>query len=423
MELYQSHSLPLSKRMMPQNLSQFMGQKHLTAPGRPIYTMLENKMVHSMIFYGPPATGKTSLAEIIARESQCHFIMSSALTLDSEEIRNHLKTAQQKKTEGYDTILFIDEIHRLYKPKQDAFLSAIENGLVHIIGATTENPYFIMQPALRSRVFIYEFKNLSDLDKRSILTHALQEDEFLNKLDISLEEGATETLLELAADPRMLLNTLEMTILSKGPGEKWTLNSDDFRTILNRSDTRYSSDEGHYDTISAFIKSVRGSDPDAAVYYLMVMLESGEDPLFIARRLIILAGEDIGLAYPEGLSIAVSAYTALEKIGMPEGVYPLIHVTTLLAGVPKSNSTTLAMGRARRDIESGKRLDIPSYLREASFKGAKDLGRGIGYKYPHDYPNHWVDQKYLSEDLRYYEPGELGFEKKIKDWLSHLKKD
>ncbi len=421
MELYKKSTLPLSKRMMPRDLANFQGQEHLTSPGKPIHTMLANHLVHSMIFYGPPACGKTSLAEIITAQTSCHFIRSNALNLDSEEIRKYLKEAEQARLQGKDTILFIDEIHRLYKPKQDAFLSAVENGLLHIIGATTENPYFIIQPALRSRLFIYEFKELSQIARAKILDNALTQDEFLKKMNIKLDDDARTGLLEICSDARMILNTLEMCILSKGVAETINISADDVENILQKTDTRYSSDEGHYDTISAFIKSVRGSDPDAAIYYMMVMLESGEDPLFIARRLIILAGEDIGLAYPEGLNIAVSAYQAVERIGMPEAVYPLAHTTLLLAGVPKSNSATIAISRARADIQSGKRLPIPPYLKEAGFSGAKDLGRGIGYKYPHDYPNHFVSQDYTSEPLSYYTPGDLGFEKKILDWLSKLK--
>ena len=415
------YGVPLSKRMMPLTLENFVGQRQLTASGKPIRTMLDNKLIHSMIFYGPPATGKTSLAEIISRSLGYDFINANALSMDSEDIRHYLKKAEENHKKGVETLLFIDEIHRLYKPKQDAFLAAIENGLLHIIGATTENPYFLLQPALRSRLFIYEFKPLGRKDMESILDHALHEDPLLQKLGVRLSDKARQSLLEISADPRMMLNTLEMCVLAKGPGVDSTLTDGDIENILQKSDTRYSDTEGHYDVISAFIKSVRGSDPDAAVYYLALMLESGEDPLFIARRLIIIAGEDIGLAYPEGLSVAVSAYQAVERIGMPEGLYPLAHATLLLAGVPKSNSATLAMKKARADIQTGKILPVPPYLREAS--GAKKLGRGTGYKYPHDFPRHFVSQAYTSEPVSYYKAGELGFEKKIKEWLDILKQN
>lgn len=421
MDLFNTARQPLSRRMMPQELDHFMGQSHLTGPGKPIRTMLENKLVHSMVFYGPPACGKTSLAEIIARQTQCLFLHSNALTLDSDEIRSHLHRAGEQQAAGGQTILFIDEIHRLYKPKQDAFLSALENGLLHIIGATTENPFFILQPALRSRLFIYEFTELSMAERGAILDRALAEDVQLQKLSIELTPQGRNTLLEISADPRMMLNTLEMCVLSHGVAASIVIDAPDIENVLQKTDTRYSDEEGHYDTISAFIKSVRGSDPDAAVYYLMLMLESGEDPLFIARRLMILAGEDIGLAYPEGLSIAVAAYQAAERLGMPEAVYPLAHTTLLLAGVPKSNSATTAISQARADIQGGKKMPIPAYLRGSSFSGAKELGRGIGYKYPHDFPNHFVAQDYTTEPVSYYTPGELGFEKKIRDWLEKLR--
>jgi putative ATPase len=422
MELFGSKNIPLSKRMMPKTLSEFRGQSHLTDTGKPIRTMLENGIIHSMIFYGPPATGKTSLAQIIASELEYRYIRTNALTLNNDEIKSIIAQGQNRSLAGEKTIVFIDEIHRLIKPKQDAFLSALEEGDIIIIGATTENPYFVMQPALRSRVFVYEFKSLSREDFDIILDYAIENDKILEKLDIRFADNARDYLLDISADPRMLLNTLEMAVLSKGMGEYVNITKDDLSAILQKPDTLYSSEEGHYDVISAFIKSVRGSDIDAAVYYLALMLESGEDPLFIARRLIILASEDIGIAYPEALPVAVACYTAVEKIGMPEARLVLAETTVLLAGVPKSNSAYLAINGAQKFIREGNILPVPPYLKNATFDEEKKMGRGVGYKYPHDYPNHFTGCKYLESDIKFYEAGELGFEKRLKDWMEKIRK-
>ncbi len=419
MELFQEKkTLPLSKRMMPLSIEDFVGQKHLIGEGKPIRVMLLNKVIHSMIFYGPPATGKTSLAEVIAKTLDYNFIKTNALTLDNEEIRLIFKTAKNSEKK---TILFIDEIHRLNKPKQDAFLSELENGEIVIIGATTENPYFVINPALRSRVFIYEFFSLTQEEKKKILENAISKDEFLKNIDIFLTEEAIDFLVNKSGDVRQMLNLFEIAILSKGMVEKVSLDIQDFMEILQKTETKYSSEEGHYDVISAFIKSVRGSDPDAALYYLALMIESGEDPLFIARRLIILAAEDIGLAYPEALSVATSCYEAIERIGMPEGRIVLGMTTIFLSGLPKSNSAYIAIDKAINDIRNGNIMNVPSYLREAGFYGAEKLGRGKGYKYPHDFPLHYVKQNYTEKEVKYYEPEELGFEKKIKDWLEKIK--
>ncbi len=419
MELFEEKKKPLSKRMMPDNLGEFVGQTHLVGKNKPIRVMLENKIIHSMIFYGPPATGKTSLAEIIAKEMNYNFFNTNALTLDNDEIREILKHAKDSTNK---TIVFIDEIHRLNKPKQDIFLSSLEHGELIIIGATTENPYFVLNPALRSRVFIYEFFPLTPEEKKTILYNAINKDEFLIKFKIELSEEALTFLVENIADARQMLNLLEIAVLSFGLKEKIYISYENLTSIFQKTETKYSNKESHYDVISAFIKSVRGSDPDSAIYYLALMLESGEDPLFIARRLIILSAEDIGLAYPEALNIATACYEAIERIGMPEGRIVLAMTTIYLAGLPKSNSAYLAIDKALEDIRKGNIMNVPSYLREAGFYGADKLGRGIGYKYPHDFPNHYVKQKYTEKDVSYYTPTELGFEKKIKDWLEKIRK-
>lgn len=421
MELYEQPSRkPLALRMRPRILDEFIGQGHLIGKGKPISVMLENSTLHSMILFGPPACGKTSLAELMASALEYRFVPKNALTLDSEAIRKILKDAESAQRENVKTLLFVDEIHRLYKPKQDAFLSALEEGLITLVGATTENPYFILQPALRSRLFIYNLKSLSQKELNTLLFRAFQQDEFLQESGMVLSEEAREKLLNLSADPRILLNTLELAVLAKRLGEEKVISGHDIDEILQRPDNRYSSKEGHFDTISAFIKSIRGSDIDAALYYLAVMLSGGEDPLFIARRLIISASEDIGLAYPEALPVAVACYTACEKIGMPEARICLAETTALLAGVAKSNSAYLAVEKALADVAEGKVMSVPMHLRNATFQGEKDAGKGSGYRYPHDFPRHFIQESYTEKPVSYFEAGELGFEKKIKEWQEIL---
>ncbi len=412
--------IPLSARMRPLALSDFVGQSHLTDEGKPIHSMLENSILHSMIFYGLPATGKTSLAEILARTLEYHFVRTNALTLDTDRIKKLLKDAEQIDLQQRKTVIFIDEIHRLIKPKQDAFLSAMENGSIILIGATTENPWFILQPALRSRLFIFEFKPHTTKELTEILNKALQNDKNLIQTGLTLSPEARQTLIDLASDPRMMLNILEMCYFNKKISENTVIDKEDVLTLLQKPDTLYSGKEAHYDVISAFIKSVRGSDVDAALYWLALMLESGEDPLFIARRLIILSSEDVGLALPEALPTAMACYQAIEKIGMPEGRFPLAETTILLTGAPKSNSS-IALFKAIEEVKNGKILKVPNHLRDSHFSGAKNLNRGVDYCYPHNFPKHYIDQPYTPEPVHYYNPGNLGFEKKIRNWLSHLK--
>jgi len=415
-----SPTQPLSRRMMPATLEEFVGQTHLLGEEGPIRAMIEHGRLHSMIFYGPPASGKTSLAELLARHFHYRYVRTHAATLSSEEIKKILDEARAT-LDVTPTLVFVDEIHRLVKPKQDLFLASMEEGEIILIGATTENPYFVLQPALRSRLFIYEFKPHSREELKTILTRAMHKDEFLQKTRITLAPDAEDYLLSVSTDARILLNTLEMAVLTLPLQPHPVITREHLLAIARRPDTSYSEDM-HYDVISAFIKSVRGSDPDAALYYLAWMITSGEDPLFIARRLVILAAEDIGLAYPEALPHAVACYEAVNTIGMPEARIILAETTILLASVPKSNSAYQAIDKALAHVQSTKPEGVPAYLRESHFSGAKQLGRGIGYKYPHDYPRHYVPQAYTLHPVHFYDPGELGFEHKLKTWLEQLKK-
>jgi len=410
---------PLSRRMMPKKLEEFVGQNHLLGENGPIRAMIQHGRIHSLIFYGPPACGKTTLAELLSKLLEYPFVRVHASVVSNEEIKTILDQAHSPSLTTTPTVVFVDEIHRLTKPKQDLFLASMEEGDIVLIGATTENPYFVLQPALRSRLFIYELKPHTREELRTILHRAFERDEFLQKMKAELTPNAEEYLLSVSQDARIMLNTLEMAILTLPLQENPTITQEHLEAIARKPDTAYSEDM-HYDVISAFIKSVRGSDPDAALYYLAWMIESGEDPLFIARRLVILAAEDIGLAYPEALPIATACYDAVNNIGLPEARIILSETTILLATVPKSNSAYLAIDRALEHIRSEKPQGVPQHLRESHFVGAKSLGRGIGYKYPHDYPNHYVHQSYTLKPVHFYDAGELGFEQRLKNWMDRL---
>ncbi|MGL5956760.1 MAG: replication-associated recombination protein A [Brevinema sp.] len=404
------HYIPLARRCAPKNFDEYEGQEHLIGEQKAISMMVAKKMVQSMVFYGPPASGKTGLARIIADCISAKFISVNALNLNNDDIRHILQQAEH--TQG--TVLFIDEIHRLIRPKQDVFLDAVESGKIILIGATTENPYFTLQPALRSRILIFEFFALSPIHLKKILHRALSEDSFLQELSVILEPEAEEFLITYASDPRNMLTVLETVVLTKNIGN-YLITKDDLISVLQKSETFYDHESAHYDVISAFIKSIRGSDPDAALYYLALMIESGEDPRFIFRRLLISAVEDVGLAYPEAISIVHACAESFERVGFPEGSLLLSHAVLLLAGVPKSNSV-LAIQQAQQSIRSGNVYPVPAHLKDSHYSGAKETG----YLYPHDFPEHFVEQQYLPEKLTFYQANGMGFEKKIKDRLSAL---
>lgn len=414
-------NFPLAKRMVPKSFEDYEGQEHLVGKNKPIRVMVEKKIVSSMIFYGPPASGKTGLAQIIAKDLEAEFVSVNALSLTSDDIKNIHSKAKYNQDNGQRTVLFIDEIHRMTKPKQDVFLASLESGMIILIGATTENPYFVLQPALRSRILIFEFFPLVKEQLKNILQRTLKQDSFLQELEITVEPEAEEFLLQYSSDPRNMLTVLETAVLSKSVGST-SISKIDFESVLQKADTVYDSESAHYDTISAFIKSVRGSDPDAALYYLAIMIEAGEDARFIFRRLLILAVEDIGLAAPDAISVVQSCAEAFERIGFPEGNLLLSHATLFLAGLPKSNSV-LSINNALQSVRMGNIFPIPKHLQDAHYMGAKDLGRGVGYQYPHDYEDHFIKQDYTSQKVSFYNPQNSGFEKKIKERLNRLWKD
>lgn len=416
---------PLAWRMRPRDLSEFAGQQHILGPGRLLRRAIEADRYMSLILYGPPGTGKTALAHIISERSNARFEAINAVTSGVADIRRAAQEAARERAEtGRRTTLFIDEIHRFNRSQQDALLPDVEMGNIVLIGASTHNPFFSIIPALSSRSHIFEFRPLSDEDMRSIIARALADRERgLGAFKVVLTSDAMDLIVSRSGgDARRALNALEIGVLSTMPGKDGTILYDlsVAEESIQKKAVSYDGDE-HYDTISAFIKSMRGSDPDAAVYWMAKMVKAGEDPLFIARRIVICASEDVGNADPRALVIAVAAHEAVERIGMPEGAIPLAQAAIYVASAPKSNASYLAIKAAMDDVEQGGLMSVPDHLKDAHYRGAKRLGRGGGYKYPHDFPGHYVKQDYLPEPRRYYTPTEQGEEKKIKDRLAGLR--
>jgi putative ATPase len=407
---------PLAARMRPRTLEEFVGQQHIVGEGHALRRAIESDTVPSLIFWGPPGTGKTTLAEIIARMTGAHFSSISAVSAGVADLRKIVAEAQHRRALGKRTVLFIDEIHRFNKAQQDAVLPYVENGTVTLIGATTENPSFEVNSALLSRSRVFVLKSLTDEDIGAIVDRALADPERgLGKMRVRLEDDARAALVTLSnGDARSALGTLEFAA-SAAPEDGSGTHVITAHVVADAMQRRaVSYDKGgdqHYDVISAFIKSMRASDPDAAVYWLARMLDAGEDPLFIARRLVILASEDVGLADSRGISVAIAAQQAVHFIGMPEGFYPLAHATLYLATAPKSNSVGRAYGAAMRDIEQTRNEAVPLHLRNAPTGLMKELGYGKNYHYAHD--DYSVKQENLPENLRgrrYYEPGSQGEE-------------
>lgn len=415
---------PLAERIRPINLGEFVGQKHLLGSDKPLRVMVENRSLASMILWGPPGCGKTTLAKIMANAVKAEFEQISAVSSGVREVREIIERARVRRDEEKKhTILFIDEIHRFNKAQQDALLQSVEQGIITLIGATTENPSFEVIPPLRSRCRTYIMNPLTIDDLQTILHHALQHDPLLSAKSITFDDE-TMLIAYSAGDARLLLNGLEVCCLLAEKDGKIHITEEILTEAFQRSFAQYDKGgEEHYNIISAFIKSVRGSDPDAAVYWLARMLNGGEDPLFIARRLIILASEDVGNAEPNALLLATSCYQAVHSIGMPEARIVLAQTTTYLSYCPKSNASYQAINSAMNDIVSLPPYPVPLHLRNPVTGLMKSIGYGKEYKYAHSFEGHFVDQEFLPKELtdkQYYFPTEIGREKTIKERLSQL---
>jgi len=422
---------PLAARMRPRDLDEFTGQAHILGPGQLLRRAIEADRIQSLLFYGPPGTGKTSLAQIIARRTRNKFERLSGVESNVADMRRVLSAAANRlENTGQPTLLFIDEIHRFNKAQQDVLLPDVESGVVRLIGATTHNPFFFVNSPLVSRSQIFELKPLTEADLCELMRRALGDAERgLGYLKLQVDDVALAHLAKLAdGDGRKALNALEIGALTTAPGPDGVIHVtlDVAEQSIQRKAVVYDDEDAHYDTISAFIKSMRGSDPDAALYWLAKMIQAGEDPRFIARRIVIHAAEDVGLADPMALVLANAAFQAAEFIGWPEARIPLAEATIYIATANKSNSTVAAIDAAISDVESGRTLPVPKHLRDGSYKGAKRLGHGEGYVYPHDHPDHFVPQDYLGVEKLYYQPTDQGVEKKIKErldkWREAMKK-
>ncbi|HOX03784.1 MAG TPA: replication-associated recombination protein A [Candidatus Paceibacterota bacterium] len=414
---------PLAARMRPRSLDDFVGQTHLLAPGHLLRRAIEADRIQSLIFYGPPGTGKTSLGQIIARHTRSHFEPLSGVESNVADMRRVLAAAAHRRANaGRATILFIDEIHRFNKAQQDVLLPDVERGVVRLIGATTHNPCFFVNAPLVSRSQIFELRPLSEDELLAVLQRALADPERgLGHLKIQADPEALRHLARVAdGDARKALNALEIGALTTPPQPDGTIRLDlqSAEQSIQHKAVVYDADgDAHYDTISAFIKSMRGSDPDAALYWLAKMIHAGEDPRFIARRMVICAAEDIGLADPMALVLAQTACDAAEFIGWPEARIPLAEAAIYLATAPKSNTAITAIDAALGEVRSGRSLPVPEHLRDAHYAGAARLGHGQSYRYAHDFPGHFVPQDYLGAARSFYQPTDQGVEKKIKERL------
>ncbi len=428
-EKEQEKESPLASRMRPSTLEEVVGQQHIIGRDKLLYRASKADKLSSVIFYGPPGTGKTTLAKVIANTTSAEFKQINATVAgkkDMEEVVRQAKDLQGMY--GKKTILFIDEIHRFNKGQQDYLLPFVEDGTVILIGATTENPYFEVNGALLSRSSIFELKPLEKEDIKTLLRRAVNDtDKGLGSFHAVIDEDALEFLADMSGgDARNALNAVELGVLTTERSEDGIIHitMDVASECIQKRAVNYDKrGDNHYDIISAFIKSMRGSDPDAAVYYLAKMLYAGEDVKFIARRIMICASEDVGNADPMALTVAVSAAQAVERIGMPESQIILSQAVIYVACAPKSNSAVNAISAANNAVRTYQ-TSVPSHLRDAHYKGAGKLGHGIGYKYAHDYPGHYVDQQYLPDeikDARFYEPGDLGYEKNIKEYLQKIR--
>jgi putative ATPase len=415
---------PLAARMRPRSLDEFVGQEHFLGEGKLLRRMLQADRLSSVLFYGPPGCGKTALAHVIAHQTKSRFVSMNAVAAGTKEVREVLAEARERlEHHGERTILFLDEIHRFNRTQQDVLLPDVEDGVVILIGATTQNPFFAVNSPLISRSQIFHFEPLGREHIRTIVLRALQNEERgVGKFRATIADDALAFLCEICdGDARRAITALEIAVKSSKEGNVIDL------PLLQDSIQKKTMDfdptgDAHYDLASAFIKSLRGSDPDAAVYWLAVMLESGEDPRFIARRMVILASEDIGNADPQALLVANAAWDAVERVGLPECQLNLSQAVLYLALAPKSNAATTAIGAARKDVKEGRTLPVPKHLRDKHYRGATKLGHGEGYQYAHNFEGGWVDQEYMPADVEYYHPTDRGFEKTINERLLELRK-
>jgi putative ATPase len=409
--------------MRPRSLDEFVGQEHFLGRGKLLRRLMQADRLSSVIFYGPPGSGKTALAHVIAQQTKCRFRPINAVGSTVKEVREELAEARTElETVGRRTILFVDELHRFNRAQQDVLLPDVEEGIVILIGATTQNPFFAINSPLLSRSQIFTFEPLKAEDVEKLLRRALADTERgLGGLNVQADDAAIKFLAEISdGDARRALSALEVGVLS-APGQPFTLEV--ARDSIQRKLLDYdATGDAHYDVASAFIKSLRGSDPDAALYWLARMLESGEDPRFIARRVVIFASEDVGNADPQALVVATAAMQAVQFVGLPECQLNLAQAVTYLALAPKSNASTVAIGKAVDDVKNGRTLEVPKHLRDTHYRGSKKLGHGKDYQYSHDYEGAWTDQPYLPEDRRYYEPVERGFEEELRKRLDELRK-
>jgi putative ATPase len=425
---------PLAERMRPNRLFDFQGQERLVGENSVLKKAIDHDQLLSLILFGPPGTGKTTLARILANETKKTFFRLNAVTSGVKDIREVVEKAKaSQRFEGIGTILFIDEIHRFNKSQQDALLPYVENGTLILIGATTENPYYEVNKALISRSIVLECAPLEDEAIRKIVQRAISDQENgFGKLPIHIENEAVEYMIQVAnGDARVALNLLEMGVMiAESTEEEIRISLALISDASRRKPVRYEKNgDFHYDVISAFIKSIRGSDPNAALYWLALMIEAGEDPKFICRRLMISASEDIGNADPQAIQVALSVAQGVERIGMPEGRILLAQATTYLASAPKSNASYLGINRALQKVQTEKIAAVPEHLRDSTARGMKARHQGDAgpaYRYPHTYPNHYVKQEYLPDSLGesdFYEPTDQGYEKKMKAYLELLRED
>lgn len=423
---------PLASRMRPTTLDEVVGQQHIIGKDKLLYRAIMADKISSIIFYGPPGTGKTTLAKVIAHTTSAEFTSINATAAGKKDMEQVVENAKNMcGMYGKKTILFIDEIHRFNKGQQDYLLPFVEDGTIILVGATTENPYFEVNGALLSRSIIFELKPLSQDDIKKLLLRALQDQEKgLGSYGATIDDDALDFLSDMAnGDARSALTAIELGVLTTEPSTdgKIHITLSVASECIQRRVVKYDkSGDNHYDTISAFIKSMRGSDPDAAIYYLARMLYAGEDVKFIARRIMICASEDVGNADPQALQVAVAAAQAVERIGMPESQIILAQAVNYVACAPKSNASYLSIGAAMQMVANGQTPPIPTHLQDSHYKSAGKLGHGLGYQYAHDFKNHYVQQQYLPDALvgtQFYEPTEMGYEKKIREHLERIRRE